>query len=527
MIKTCLTLCGWLLLCAVGIADSGKIDSLSADAELSDVFASASASKDADNIYQSTPEFRDALNKSEYFFNQKEYTDAETWADKAFGFAVKSGNKDNQARAVYRAGLAISEQTGLFARNKAIKKFEESVNLADDPKIKIAAYRELRALAQSKNRDREAEEYSAAIELLKANIQAQTAATINRKKAKNARAQNREMTAALQQLNEERGYMQQRISTLNLQQAQTDLLLAEQKNVLDSMRYSAVTDSLELISKDLTLQSQRAELREQAAFSKLATTQRNLFLAMAALGLILAVAAFFLYFQSRKHSKVLEEKNTQISAEKERANNLLLNILPVKVAEELKITGKAAPQHFKEATVMFTDFEGFSQIANSLSPQELVADLDTVFQKFDEIITNYNVEKIKTIGDAYMCVGGVRGTDNEQPGDLINAALDIQKYLTEWNKERTQIGKPPFKARIGIHTGPLVAGVVGSKKFAYDIWGDTVNVASRLETAGETDKVNISEATYALVKDDFKTEERGRLPIKNLGEVGMYFVDRV
>lgn len=481
---------------------------------------------ETDEVYQATPEFRDALNKSEYFYGEKDYKSAEEWAEKAFGFAIASANKNNQARAAYRAGLAIQEQPGLFSRKKATEKFEQSVNLAEDSKIKIAAYTELRALAEARNRKREAEDYSAAIELLKANIQAETAAQINRRSAKNARAQNREMTEALEKLNKERGYMQKRIDGLSLQQAQTDLLLAEQKNVLDSMRYSAVTDSLELISKDLALQSQRAELRERAATAELATTQRNLFLALAGLGLILAGAAFFLYLQSKKHAKVLEEKNAQISAEKERSNNLLLNILPVKVAEELKITGKSQPQHFKEATVMFTDFEGFSSIANRMSPQELVKDLDTVFKAFDKIIDKYNVEKIKTIGDAYMCVGGVRGTDNEQPSDLIHAALDMQDYLKVWNKKRNAAGKPAFKARIGIHTGPLVAGVVGSKKFAYDIWGDTVNVAARLETAGATDKVNISEATFKHVNGTFNYEERGKLPIKNLGEVKMFFVER-
>lgn len=200
--------------------------------------------------------------------------------------------------------------------------------------------------------------------------------------------------------------------------------------------------------------------------------------------------------------------------------------MPERVATELKETGKASPQHFKQVTVLFTDFEGFSQIAKQLSPQELVHDLDSVFKEFDAIVSKYGIEKIKTIGDAYMCAGGLPETNAGHPQDLINAALDIQEFLKKWNTKREKRGKPAFKARIGIHTGPIIAGVVGTKKFAYDIWGDTVNIAARLETAGEVGKVNISQNTYNCIKNDFKTEQRGKLPIKNLGEVRMYFVSR-
>ena len=474
----------------------------------------------------STPTFRNALDKSEAFFSEGDYKSAEKWAEKAFAEAIKSENINNQARAAYRAGLAIGEQEGIFARNRAIKKFEECINLSSDAKIQIAAYQELRAIANKRSRSKEVESYSAAIALLKANISAQKATKQSRNAAKNSRAQTRQMTEALEKMSSEQEDLAATISQLSLQQTQNDLLLARQKSLLDSLSYDNLMDSLELQSKDFLLQSPRAELREQAAFADLAKTQRRFFLALAIIGLLLAVGLFYRYRATKKYSNQLEDKNNQIVKEKARANELLLNILPEKVALELINTGKASPQHFEQATVLFTDFEGFSQIAKQLSPQELVEDLDSVFKEFDAIVGNYGIEKIKTIGDAYMCAGGLPETKSRHPQDLINAALDIQVFLKEWNIERARKNKPAFRARIGIHTGPIVAGVVGTKKFAYDIWGDTVNIAARLETAGEVGKVNISQNTYDCIKDDFKTEQRGKLPVKNLGEVRMYFVSR-
>ena len=161
--------------------------------------------------------------------------------------------------------------------------------------------------------------------------------------------------------------------------------------------------------------------------------------------------------------------------------------------------------------------------AKQLPPDKLVHDLHHAFQNFDRIIGKYNIEKIKTIGDAYMCAGGIPD-DKGHPRDVVKAALEIQQFLNTWNKEKRKNGEPPFEARIGIHTGPLVAGVVGSRKFAYDIWGDTVNVASRMETSGEVGRVNISASTFSFVKDEFACEYRGKVPAKNVGDVEMYFV---
>lgn len=221
----------------------------------------------------------------------------------------------------------------------------------------------------------------------------------------------------------------------------------------------------------------------------------------------------------------LEKQNVIISAEKSRSDKLLLNILPEEVAEELKQRGTAEARHFDAVTVMFTDFKNFTQISEKLSPAELVNEVHQAFTVFDEIITRHNLEKIKTIGDAYMCAGGIPVSNDSHAHDMVNAALELQQYIEENKKRKQASGELFFEIRIGIHTGPVIAGIVGSKKFAYDIWGDTVNTASRMESSGEPGKVNISHTTYELVKDKFRCVPRGKIEAKNKGEIEMYFVE--
>lgn len=207
------------------------------------------------------------------------------------------------------------------------------------------------------------------------------------------------------------------------------------------------------------------------------------------------------------------------------SESLLLNILPKEIAEELKSKGKAEAKHFDEVTVMFTDFKNFTQIAEKLTPVELVSEIDTIFKAFDNIISEHNIEKIKTIGDSYMCVGGLPVPNSTHASDVVTAALKIRQYIDQQIQKRTAEGKDPFEIRIGIHTGPVVAGIVGKSKFAYDIWGDTVNLASRMESSGEPGRLNISGTTYEKVKDRFYCTHRGKIKAKNKGEVDMYFVE--
>ncbi|MBC8047050.1 MAG: tetratricopeptide repeat protein [Fimbriimonadaceae bacterium] len=221
---------------------------------------------------------------------------------------------------------------------------------------------------------------------------------------------------------------------------------------------------------------------------------------------------------------VVYRQRNKISKARKRSDELLLNILPQEVAEELKQKGSAEAKQFDEVTVMFTDFKGFTQISEKLSPAELVAEIDRCFKAFDHIIEKHNIEKIKTIGDSYMCAGGLPVVNKTHADDVVSAALEIQQYMHEHIEERRKQNKEVFEIRIGIHTGPVVAGIVGVKKFAYDIWGDTVNIASRMESSGETGKVNISGSTYALVKDKFQCDHRGKIEAKNRGMIDMYFV---
>jgi adenylate cyclase len=238
---------------------------------------------------------------------------------------------------------------------------------------------------------------------------------------------------------------------------------------------------------------------------------RNSFLA----GIILLVA--FSLLVMRQRNKVLKEKK--------RSDSLLLNILPAEVAEELKAKGETEAKLFDEVTVLFTDFLGFTELSEKLSPKELIKDLHECFTAFDNIIQKHNLEKIKTSGDAYMAAGGLPTPNNTHAMDAVNAALEIRRFLEEGKEKRIANGQHYFELRIGVHSGPVIAGIIGVKKFSYDIWGDTVNTAARMESSGEAGKVNISGATYELVKETFSCTYRGKIQAKGKGDVDMYFAE--
>lgn len=219
-----------------------------------------------------------------------------------------------------------------------------------------------------------------------------------------------------------------------------------------------------------------------------------------------------------KHQKQIVEKEKKIS------ESLLLNILPVSVADELKNNGKAEPKYFDNVTVMFADIKGFTKAAEKLSPAQLVNEIDYYFRAFDEIIGKYKIEKIKTIGDAYLCASGVPVKVKNSATEIVNAAIDMQKFIADTKAQYIKAGKLYFEMRIGIHTGPLVAGIVGVKKFGYDIWGDTVNTAARMEQHGEVGRINISQTTQQQIGKKFTTTYRGEIDAKNKGMLKMYFV---
>ena len=240
----------------------------------------------------------------------------------------------------------------------------------------------------------------------------------------------------------------------------------------------------------------------------------------------IGIVSFFSIFLFNRFRVTSKQKDI-ISKEKQRSEKLLLNILPEETAEELKTFGTAKARNYEAVTVMFTDFKSFTKISEQLSPQELVSEIDHCFKAFDNIIEKYQIEKIKTIGDAYMCVSGLPKTNQNHARDIISAALEIRDFIELRKTERVTDGHPAFEVRIGIHTGPVVAGVVGHKKFTYDIWGDTVNTAARMESSGEVGKVNISGVTSTLIQSDFNISHRGKISAKNKGQIDMYFVENL
>ena len=232
---------------------------------------------------------------------------------------------------------------------------------------------------------------------------------------------------------------------------------------------------------------------------------------------IIAVGLFRRYLFIKKTNSIIEE-------EKKRSDDLLMNILPEETAFELKQNGKVQAKRYESVTVLFTDFVGFTHFAENLAPEKLVESIDYYFSKFDAIIEKYDLEKIKTSGDSYMCAGGLPFETADHAHKMIQVAKEILDFVNKSFADNAY-NETRFEVRIGINTGPLVAGIVGTKKFAYDIWGDTVNIASRMETNSKPGKINISENTYHIIKESFDCEYRGEVEVKNRGIMKMYFVN--
>jgi class 3 adenylate cyclase len=225
--------------------------------------------------------------------------------------------------------------------------------------------------------------------------------------------------------------------------------------------------------------------------------------------------------------RFVRKSRSELQKEKDISDGLLLNILPASVAEELKEKGHAEAKYFDTATIMFSDFIDFTKSASKMEATALVDGINTYFKAFDEITTKYGIEKIKTIGDSYMAAGGIDDSHPSAAKDVVCAAIEIQKFVIAQKSERDASGLTTFEMRVGVHSGPVVAGIVGIKKFQYDLWGDTVNIASRMENNGVPEKINISEVTYQMIKNDsqFEFESRGLIDVKGKGKMQMYFVN--
>lgn len=250
-------------------------------------------------------------------------------------------------------------------------------------------------------------------------------------------------------------------------------------------------------------------------------------LGLGIIGLLLLAGVFITRRANRRlgaKNREIEAQKAEIDLERHESNRLLHAILPEEVANELKATGQATPRHFDSVSILFTDFKNFTQMTEKLSPGQLIDELNDCFFAFDEIAERHGLEKIKTIGDSYMAAGGAPVENLTHPLDAVRAALEMQDFLLKRNQMKTE--NLAWQMRIGVHTGPVVAGVVGKNKFAWDIWGDAVNIAARMESSGEAGRVNISGRTHELVKQEFLCQSRGSIAAKNKGEIGMFFVEK-
>ncbi|MCC7297413.1 MAG: hypothetical protein IT244_03695 [Bacteroidia bacterium] len=326
--------------------------------------------------------------------------------------------------------------------------------------------------------------------------------------------------------------------------AAQELLNNNIKNKLEVLKEQEEKQRLELAANEAQEKQrlQQISLLEQdrkigiLEAEKQKTTVRNATLG-GLLALALLVLAAFGFFYARNKNKILAKQNIDIEnknkliaqsheiieADKVKSDELLLNILPEEVAQELKQHGASKPIHYDMVSILFTDFVSFTQYSERVSNETLINELNEIFHAFDEIIDEFNLEKIKTIGDSYMCAGGLPVPNVTNAEDAVNAAIKMRNYIAVFNKNRKEEDR--LHIRIGINTGPCVAGVVGKRKFAYDIWGDSVNTAARMEQSSEAGKINVSENTYQVIKDKFHCEYRGMVEAKNKGKIKMYFTE--
>jgi class 3 adenylate cyclase/tetratricopeptide (TPR) repeat protein len=416
--------------------------------------------------------------------------------------------------------LRDSLQTRADMSRQELAQQEYTVERTEKELAQLLYERELQGL-EVKNLRIEGERRQQELELLQSASELQAATIRNQELEKNRALQ--ELLLAEERLAAE--VKDREIQDLKVQQQlqESELKRNELEQIRQQQEITVLTKERELDA--LTIQKIRA---------------RNAFLAgIVLLSIIILILLIRGLRYARKTNRVLSDQRNKIQqqkealesqyeiikTEREKSDKLLLNILPEQTASELKEKGRAVPRQYSKVTVLFTDFVGFTMVAEKMTPEELIGELDLCFMEFDRIIGEHNLEKIKTIGDAYMCAGGIPAANETNPIDAVEAALEIKSFMDKTREARKKDGREYWQLRIGIHTGEVVAGVVGRKKFAYDIWGDAVNTASRMESSGEPGRVNISGSTYALVKDRYLCTYRGKVYAKNKGEIDMYFVD--
>jgi adenylate cyclase len=456
-------------------------------------------------------------------YRQGDYTKAMTISNDIILNANKSNNYGLAAKATNLQAKILYIQKS----NKAKQKFELSNQLITkngiiDKPLMTENYSYLKLIANMNGDAKLAKEYDENLARLSgklpksSTIITSTVAVVSEldkeKAAKQVLLTEQEKLQTLtKEMQEELAINASKLDQLSQEQLKSKLIMEAQENQLMSVKF---TDSLN---------NERLKLQELSISE--ANSKRNFFATAFAMMLLMLGGSLYLFFKSKKTSKLLEEKNGLIEIEREKSETLLLNILPSNIVDELKEHGFSKAQNYDEVCVGFLDFVSFSKISEKYNPQTVLDDLNTCFKAFDEVINTYKLEKIKTIGDCYMYAGGLsESSEGDTIDKMIRASKDMVSWLNEWNKTRTKKMLITYDARVGLHSGPVAAGVVGTKKFLYDIWGDTVNIAARMEQNSAPNQINISEIVYQSAKNNHKCEYRGEIEAKNKGLLKMYFV---
>ncbi len=444
-------------------------------------------------------------------------TDKKENLDKAIEYSNKSaatseevGDMD-QLKASYKTLYAAQKMAGnvgdaaaTYSKMMALKHTILNPNKTKDIEVKQVEYQ------AKKREDSIRKEQQLAEERLKEQSKVLAA------QQQQLQASNQTLTAAQKEKEDVSRQLQKTQSDLsvektNLEEKTKKLTQAEAEAALAAANFQLQQSKLELQQSTLQLQTSQLEMKDRALAER--KKERNFYI----FGIIAMLAVSLLVFRNLWAQKKF---SAAIVKEKKRSEELLLNILPADVASELLQKGFADAKHFHDVTVLFTDFVNFTTVAESMSPEKLVGELHVCFKAFDDILGKYKIEKIKTVGDAYMAVSGLPAENPNHALDIVAAAVEIRDFMA---KRKKDLGKGTFGVRIGINSGNVVAGIVGVRKFSYDIWGDTVNIAARMEQNSEEGKINISETTYQLVKQKYPCQYRGKIEAKNKGGIDMYF----
>ncbi len=453
---------------------------------------------------------------SDLYDKQRRDNEAANWLKTTVSFAKQAGDADLIIRAVVKQGKLAGKDRDY---RKASQIYEEAFTYFSSKGTSISSL-ERRYDLQKAQLEREKRDLEGQRNQLENDIKSLMSERDQLSSDKtNLQAKQEELVQAKQKVEKEITKKSEELETVSQEKAKVSALAEEKEAQVKQLSRAA-------LEQQAAVDAARAQVAEAQVESVKSENIRNMAIGGAAFFVMVSLLSYWRYRTSRRAKGVLEEKNKIIEKERQNSDNLLLNILPHAIAQELKEHGKARAQRFDQATVLLADFKNFTKIAEKLTPEELVGQLDTCFKAFDFIIQQYpDIEKIKTIGDAYMCASGL--TKNAAyPDNLLRAAIEMQAFLEEQRLENIRLGKLFFEARIGIHTGPVVAGVVGVKKFAYDIWGDTVNIAARMEASCEEGQINISQTTYQWVASHFECQYRGKIEAKNMGAIDMYYVKR-